>query len=57
MVERKVITIDTGNISSQEVDNYIKKLNKKYHSQLSFEVFYRTPKLALWEKIKRWIKL
>ena len=57
MVNKKVIMIDVGNIPVEEVDNYIKKLNKKYPSQLSFEVFYRTSKLTLWQKIKWWMKL
>lgn len=49
--------IDVGNIPVEEVNNYIKKLNGKYPSQLSFKVFRRSSRLSLWEKIKRWIKL
>lgn len=57
MVNKKVIMIDVGNIPVEEVNNYIKKLNGKYPSQLSFKVFRRSSRLSLWEKIKRWIKL
>jgi hypothetical protein len=57
MVNKKIIIIGIGNIPEEEINNYIKKLNEKYPSQLSFEVFRRTAKLILWEKIKQWIKL
>ena len=55
MSEKKKIIIDGGNIPTEDVDEYIKKLNKKYPSQLSFEVFYDTPKLTRWQRFKRWL--
>lgn len=53
--EKKKIIFNVGNIPPEDVDEYIKKLNKKYLSQLSFEVFFRT-KPTLWQRFKEWLK-
>jgi len=53
--EKKKIIINGGNIPTEDVYDYIKKLNKKYPKQLTFEVFFST-KPTLWQRLKEWLK-